>query len=499
MELCSDEERRALAVVSVFAGGFRLDAAQRVAGAVLHDVNVAVAIARLVDLSLVEADRSSDRARYRLLESVRAYGLELLGSFGLETAARRAHFEVMYSLVCPTVPHDGNRRTGWADEMAPEHGNLLAALSWSLAGGDVSGGVGLVVGSIPYWDHVGQLAEGRSWAERALAVSDGAAIGVAAQAHLAAGFWAHCLDEDELGLALLERARVLFDADRDKLGVARAFLEIGESALSGADHDRSRAALTEAIARYEALGDLWGWANSEMMLGNLVKGLGDDDEARAHGLRGLEVAERLGNPVVAAEACVHLGQLADGCDDRAERRRRFEQGLVYAEAGDDRRMMAASLTSLALLASDEGDDDLALELSRRALQYANAHGALFTVCRVNADAGLLASRRGDTEAAVAYLTNGVRLAERIRVNRLVVRTVDQAVEALALIGRVVAAREVAAKSRALRESLGIPRSTALAATLRGLLGTEAPSPEEATVAETVARTVDELNRALEPS
>jgi predicted ATPase len=486
LELCTDDERAVLAVLAVFAGGFDLDAATRVGTDVLDRANVTLAIARLVDLSLIEADTSSGRTRYRLLESVRALALELLDAMGLAEPARRAHLDFMLSLVCPTLPHDGCRFPGWAQEVAREHANLDAALSWSLSGGDIDRGVALIAGSSSYWDHVGRLAEGRAWSERALAVSRTASPRARAYALFAAGWTAYYRSDQEPGRSSLENARAAFEEIGDLEGVARTDYELGDLAADLGELERSRRHAADSNTQYAKLGHRWGIAASEILLGHVATIRGDDDDARLHFDRGLDASQELDDPVLLAECLHYQGQLADRHDDRAERRRCFEASLAYAEAAEDQRWTAAALTHLCALARDERRLDDAAALIDRAIVHARANGDLLTLARVRCDAGIVACWRRDYENAVPLLAQALSLSEHIRANRTAIRALDDIVEHLARVGDLEAAKRLVAETNALRRDFDFARTPAMQQRLGELLGDSVRATRKTTLSDAVA-------------
>jgi len=100
-------------------------------------------LTRLVDKSLVSvAERGGAEARYRLLETVRQYAWEKLGESGESKGARWRHARYYLALAEEAEPELSGAQEGiWLERLEAEHGNLRAALGWSLEGGDA--GLGL--------------------------------------------------------------------------------------------------------------------------------------------------------------------------------------------------------------------------------------------------------------------------------------------------------------------------------------------------------------------
>ena len=117
--LLTEPERVLFRRLAVFLGGFDLDAAQAVAGgADVERYQVLDQLTLLVDKSLVVADDSGGRTRYRLLETVRQYALEKLGESGEADAVRarhRDHYTAMAALLDAPAGRDYERRLEQAE------------------------------------------------------------------------------------------------------------------------------------------------------------------------------------------------------------------------------------------------------------------------------------------------------------------------------------------------------------------------------------------------
>jgi len=131
-ELLSEDEKGLFRRLSVFAGGFSLEAAEAVVtGGDVEEEDVLDPLSGLVDRSLVVAETSGEGGiRYRLLEPVRQYALEQLQKSGETEEVRRRHASFFLSLAEESEPGLwGTEEATWLDRLEVEYDNLRAALS----------------------------------------------------------------------------------------------------------------------------------------------------------------------------------------------------------------------------------------------------------------------------------------------------------------------------------------------------------------------------------
>jgi predicted ATPase/DNA-binding winged helix-turn-helix (wHTH) protein len=168
-DLLPEPEQRLLRRLGVFAGGFTLDAA----AAVMRDGDTAASavtdgIANLVAKSLVILDGWENAARWRLLETIRAYALEKLAASGETARLQRDHAAHFRELVASL--DESQLASGNFARNPREIDNIRAALDWAFSpSGDAELGVSLTIGAVPLWVQLSLMGECRSRVEQALA------------------------------------------------------------------------------------------------------------------------------------------------------------------------------------------------------------------------------------------------------------------------------------------------------------------------------------------
>jgi predicted ATPase/DNA-binding SARP family transcriptional activator len=171
-DLLSDTERVLLRRMAIFTGGATLEAAQRVCAddAVVAADQVPDLLAALFDKSLLGVS-GDEMPRYRMLETIKAYGLERLDEAGEREVLRRAHATYFVELAETAEPHlRSAEQLVWLRRLKADHDNLNAALRGSIAAGDAQAAVHLVAAAGFYWWLSGHKAEGMELATEALGV-----------------------------------------------------------------------------------------------------------------------------------------------------------------------------------------------------------------------------------------------------------------------------------------------------------------------------------------
>src|SRR5882757_1911493 len=162
--LLTEPERVLFRRLAVFVGGFALDAAQSVCGGTdLEGFQVFDQVGLLVDKSLVVTETSSDRTRYRLLETVRQYAQEKLSESGEADAVRSRHRDhyarFAETLESGTQVGDGNA----LDLVEAEFDNVRAAFAWCRENSDAEAALRLASSLNPLWFSLGRMNEGLAW------------------------------------------------------------------------------------------------------------------------------------------------------------------------------------------------------------------------------------------------------------------------------------------------------------------------------------------------
>jgi non-specific serine/threonine protein kinase len=327
-DLLSEPERLLFRRLSVFSGGWTLEAAEGICSDTdLHHGQVIEELTHLVAKSLVTVEQHGQAVRYRLLETLREYGARKLRESGEEAALRRRHLDWFTSW-----GESGFQElfgTGAATRLVAierEHDNIRAALSWSKeepARADV--GLRLASSVFRLWDVRGHYAEGIELLEGLLAVAQ----------------------EDDVwrGNALAELGRLEFL--RGNYGAARRHLEASQQCAACLR-------VTPATA-FLALASLMGLGDTALQEGEFAT-------ATAHFERGLSIAREVDSRLAVGSFHILLAEAALVQNDHTRAGSFLNDGLAALRSTGEPWSLAWGLSTFGLVAAMQGNLERAAEL-----------------------------------------------------------------------------------------------------------------------------------------
>jgi non-specific serine/threonine protein kinase len=397
-DLLAVPERTLLRRLAVFAGGWTLDAAEAIcAGGGINAAEVLDHQARLVDKSLVLVEASGAEARYRLLETIRAYGLEQLAAGGETVGTRRRHAGYFLALAEQAeLAFESAGQGKWLTKLEQEHDNLRAALTWGLTESAATE-LGLrLAGTLSYfWFLHGHYSEGRRWLQEALARSRGASALARANALFGAGHLARWQDDYRGAEPLLEQALALYRVLGDDRGIARTLLSLAIICIHQGVFERAAPMLEESLGLSRAIGDAYHVARSLNNLGFAALEQGDFERATVFLEEGLGVSRALGDETGAAIRLAHLGEVMRARREHERARVLLEESAAIAQRHRFADGAMRAFQRLGLLAYDRGD-------------FVRARACL---AESSANAQRVGNRLGTAEVLEGFAALGARLGE----------------------------------------------------------------------------------------
>ncbi|HZO91340.1 MAG TPA: tetratricopeptide repeat protein [Chthonomonadaceae bacterium] len=421
-DLLSEQERLLLGRLSVFAGGWTLEAAERVcAGEGIQEWEVLDLLTSLVDKSLAVFEEQEDQAegRYRLLETIRQYGLKRLAEREEEAQLRVRHRDFFLALAEEAKEKlKGPEQAEWLERLEIEHDNLRAALDYCQEQEEgTEAGLSLAGALQRFWEARGYLSEGR-----------------------------------ERLVQALERAA---DSEPSK---ARAYALNGAGvlALRQGDYVAARSFHEQSLALRRELGNKQGIAASLGNLGIVAHIQGDYIAARAFFEESLAIARELGNTQGIANSLIWLGNIAHQQGDYAVARTLYEESLAIARELGDKQSIAFSLVNLGIVARVQGNYTAARTLYEESLGIQRELGDKGGIATSLVNLGPLLCKQGDYLAARRFLAECLTICHQLGEKRTTAYTLQAFAELAHAQHQPERAVRLSGAAQALREAIGAP-------------------------------------------
>jgi predicted ATPase/class 3 adenylate cyclase len=470
-DLLTESERILLRRLSVFAGGWTLQAAEEVcSGGSIQAHEVLDLLAHLIDKSLVVAEPQDGGDRYRFLEMIRQYSHERLREGNETDEFAHKHAEYFMKMAKESYAELWGPSQGhWLARLETEHDNLRTALMWMTQHGDRAEMLLLMAGSLwRFWEIHGYISEGRAWLERALAKNPDAPAYLRANGLRGAGMLARQQGDYAQAKAMHEQSLALFRKMEDKLGIARELDALGEIAQCQGNYAQAIELHTESLAlRYE-IDDKEGIAVSLGQLGSIARDRGQYQYARDLLEQSLELNRATGDKLYTALSLNNLGLVACLLCEYERATALFEEAVSLYRELDDRLGISNTLQNLGNVAKDQGHLQRAITLYQECLALKQGLGDKRGIARAMADMAEVALCQGNYARAAELAEQSLTLFRELGVKPgIIVSKVVQAFIAH-YQGDYERASSLAAESLALSTELNIPRGIAYAKEVVGL-------------------------------
>ena len=419
-DLLDEGEKTLFARLSAFSGGRTLEAVEAVCDAEGDPpIDSFEGVSSLLDKSLLRQEEDlQDEPRFVMLETIHEFAREKLEESGEAEAIKRAHAEYFLAVAEEAEPElVGPDQVAWLDRLEAEHDNLQAALSWSLAGGEIELGLRLAGALWWFWNLRCHWREGRRWYEEGLQRAGKVPQLVRAKALLGAGVLMYKLGDHELSAERIESSLDLYRQAGGRQGAATCLGFLGTIALDLGDLERAEALLEESLTLARESGSRW-------------------------------------------DICITLGELSYVASVRGDLERAkilAEESLALAREIGDTRSAAAVNNTLALTAMLDGDYERAQTLFEESLELVQTLRQREYEATALHNLGLVSLARGDHARAASLSSKSLRLSEELLDHVAVTYPLDVLAAIFSERGEVRKAARLWGAAEALREDIGIPQ------------------------------------------
>jgi predicted ATPase/class 3 adenylate cyclase len=331
--LLSEPERALLNRLSIFAGGWTLEAAEAVCGEDgrrMTDADVLEHLSHLVEKSLVMVELETGETRYWLLETIRQYARERLRQSGESERVSTAHAEYYRHWSETAEPQlRGAEQQVWWLRVDAERANVRAAIDWSLHGGVVSDGAVIVCALWLFWFVHGYFSEAHALLSELLSRPELSAPSRlrALVLNTAGSIQARMPNAEVTAPPLFDEALQIARNLNDPWNIGVALTYLSQAALAASDYALAARQAEEGLALWRAAGDAWFTGMSLLALGDAAKAQGDVALAYARYQESAEWLRRVNEKNLLANPVRRLGYLALQRGDYAQAGESFAESL----------------------------------------------------------------------------------------------------------------------------------------------------------------------------
>ncbi len=412
--LLTADEQALFRRLAVFVGGCTVAAAEALSGA-LDGGDVFTTLAALVDKSLVrQAIGREGEPRFRMLETIREYGLERLAAAGETAVVEKQHSAFYLRWVEEAEPQLRGPEQGiWLDRLAEEHDNIRSALRRALEWGEAERALRLAAAMWRFWSARGHLSEGRRWLDEALGASLDVPPRVRAAGLNAAGSLARDQGDLAEAAACHDASLQLWREVGDSLGMARSLNNLGVVASEQGDCARAIALYEESLSLFRQLGNTWNVANTLHNIGLALCDAGRLPEALERLTEVMPLWQAAGDPEGLARSLSVIGTVAFFQGDYPRAVTLQEESLALRREIGYQRMITVSLSLLADALLCQGETSRAAACLDEAIRLHAQIASTADLPECLDACGALAGMQGDAARAARVLGAADGLRERL--------------------------------------------------------------------------------------
>jgi predicted ATPase/class 3 adenylate cyclase len=367
-QLLSEGEQALFRRLSVFSGGWTVEAAEAVA--ILDpgtDLEILDGLSALVDQSLVRPPAEGPgEPRFDMLQLIREYAAERLAETDEAAVVARRHAEWVLALTESAKSSlEAGSGVEWLDRLTAEHDNVRAALRWAVDNGEREIGLRIASAIWRFWQQRGHLREGRAWFDRLFPSAEEANAvdaGVLAAAHTAAGgivYWQNAVDDAEAHyLAAHDLDRRHDRADR----LGDDLYNLAFIAMLRGDYDLARQRFSESAELFAAAGQSERLADTTAARGTVELRAGTLEAARDFLEEGRRMHLEQGNRARATDNTMVLSNVYFQLGETATARENIRRALAGIRELHDVARLPLILDLAMAMAMKEGRFTDALRL-----------------------------------------------------------------------------------------------------------------------------------------
>jgi predicted ATPase/class 3 adenylate cyclase/Tfp pilus assembly protein PilF len=456
-DLLSPREQTLFRRLAVFASSTTLAAVEAVTDPD-GELDVFEPLASLVEGNLVQRiDEASGDARFGMLQSIRAFGLEQLATCGEEARVRTAHARYVGEVVAGArAALSGPEQGSWFDRFETEHDDIRGALRWLMAQREASAALRLAGTMWAFWWIRGYFSEGTDWLAQALDLGESTDPATRALALVGAGTLAEAHGDYGRATEHYYEALALARSHGDNMEAARALTALAVVAQDQGSYDSAARHYDEALLLFRNLRDHVGVAQALVGLGTIAAYRGEGEQAAVLFAEGAQTFSDLGDDRGFGLAKGNLGRLAFFQGDLEQATAHSEQALATVRRLGDHASVAQVLANLGEIAQRRGEMDRAGDLYDEALTHFRELGDKRNIAATQVTLAEVEVAHGDTTRAAALLSESLGLAAELDDKEGMARGLEAFAALADAEGAIQQGVRMLGAAAALREAIGTP-------------------------------------------
>ncbi|MCB0727574.1 MAG: tetratricopeptide repeat protein, partial [Ignavibacteriae bacterium] len=409
-DLLSENEKILWSRLSVFSGGWTLEAVEEVCSDEKIIKNeVLDLLSLLTEKSVIIYDETKDR--YKILESLKQYGIEKLSDGNEIYLKHLNYFSELSEKAKPELI--GENSKFWLDLIEADHRNFISAIEWSVRNENSVKGAVTALALGRFWNLTGQYSTGLRLLEIILESGETIDKSLKALLYNWKGSFKSAQGEYEQAKEFYEEFLILRKEIGDKSGVAGALHNLGNVTLSMGDYEQAKNYYEKSLSIYKEIGEKEGISAPILSLGNIALNQGDYKQAEKYFEESLNIKKETGNKDGISRIINYLGNLAYFNGDYEQAKKYYLESFNICKEVGNKNGIAALLSNLGSVASNQGDYEQAKKYYEESLDIRKEIGNRNGIAESIMNLGYVAYDKGDYKQAKNLFVESMTIYKEI--------------------------------------------------------------------------------------
>lgn len=413
-DLLSDKEKILWSRLSVFSGGWTLQAAEQICSdEKIDEYDVLDLLSELAGKSIIFFNEADER--YKMLETLRQYGSEKLKASGEFDFISGKHLDFYSEFVSNAMEKIRKSDSlNWLKKIDSENGNTERALNWYSENPSFTDGLKLISALSFYWQIRGNISEGTRWFEFALKMKAENNVREFGNIFSFAGSFARLRGEFDNARKLLNDSIEFWRENGNEKGVNDSLSRLGILEFDESNFGKAIEIYEQCLDFYRKSGDKLSASRVLNNMANAISSIGDSDRAFLMLQECLKIRRELGDNIGVSSSLDNLGVLAFENEDYLKAEELFRESLEIKKLMGNKSGVALSLDNYALVKSALGDFEAANIMFKESIEISRETGNKTGLAEVLNNKGISTLQEGFPEKAVEYFKESLEIGRNLK-------------------------------------------------------------------------------------